>query len=121
MKQILFIFLVVFAFANFTHAQESSITHEVFSNYVEQKIERMQRLIGFSDSQATQLKDLELKFLIEVQKAENCCWCNRTRRIEKLKKQRDADLHKILDRDQYIKYDVVLKGRIKKIPVRVEE
>ena len=84
---------------------------------VEAKIEKMQELIGFGDEQAQQLRELELNFLLEVNKAENCFLCNKQKRVERLKQKRDAGLQKILERDQYIKYDAIENERIKKYPL----
>ena len=80
----------------------------------------MQKLIGFDDAQSKRLADLEFKFLIDVQKAENCCWCNKKKRVEKLKQRRDTELQEILSRNDYIKYEGGKVEKIKDYPVRVE-
>lgn len=76
----------------------------------------MQEIIGFSDEQAELLKEVEFNFLIDVNKAEHCFLCKKQKRIEKLKKERDALLQKILERHQYIKYDAIENERVEKGP-----
>ena len=92
------LFFVVSAWAQ----QEEGIINSVLKKSAEDKVAKMQELIGFDESKAKQL--LEFKFLLDVQKAENCCLCNKKKRIEKLQAQRELDLQEMLPRDQYIKY-----------------
>ena len=115
MKKKLLLFTALFAFILNTSAQES-IIKDVFEQFVETKIERMQKLINFDDKQAIQLKELELNFLLEVNAAENCFWCRTKKRIKKLNKQRDNDLQLILTREQYIKYNAIDNNLIQKNP-----
>ena len=115
MKKKLLLLTALFAFILNTSAQES-IIKDVFEQFVETKIERMQKLIGFDDKQAIQLKELELNFLLEVNAAENCFWCRTKKRIKKLNKQRDNDLQLILTREQYIKYNAIDNNLIQKNP-----
>ena len=98
-------------------AQQSSIIEDVLVNSVEEKVASMQELIGFDDEQAQQLRETELNFLLEVNKAEHCFLCKKQKRIEKLKRERDTELQTILERDQYIKYDAIENKRIKKHPL----
>ncbi|MBK5195458.1 MAG: hypothetical protein JJE08_05420 [Proteiniphilum sp.] len=115
---LLFSFLSFFVF--FVFAQKpTSITHEIFSLYVEDKVINMQELIGFTNQQAAQLKELELKYLLDVQKAETCWFCNTDKRIRKLQISRKETLQKILVRDQFIKYDAIENDRIRKGDLRV--
>jgi hypothetical protein len=67
----------------------------------------MQKSIGFDNQKANQLKELELNFLLDVQKAETCFLCNSKKKIEKLKKRRDTELQSILSRDEYNKYQTI--------------
>lgn len=98
-------------------AQQSSIIKDVLVASVEEKVSSMQELIGFDDAQAQQLKQVELDFLLDVNKAERCFLCNKKKRIEKLKRKRDTNLQQILTRDQYIKYDAIENERIEKHPL----
>lgn len=98
-------------------ARQPSIIENVLVSSVEKKIFSMQELIGFDDAQADQLRKMELNFLLEVNKTENCFLCNKQKRIKKLKQKRDAELQKILERDQYIKYDAIENERIQKRPL----
>ena len=92
---------------------KSTIIKDVLTEYVANKVEQMQHLIKFDDIQSKQLKELELKFLLDVQKAENCPFCNTRKKTEKLKLNREQDLQKILTREQFLKYDAIEKDRIK--------
>ncbi|SCD22234.1 putative secreted protein [Proteiniphilum saccharofermentans] len=85
-------------------ARQPSIIENVLVSNVEEKVSSLQELIGFDDAQAQRLRQMELNFLLEVNKAERCFLCNKKKRIEKLKEKRDTELQKILERDQYIKY-----------------
>ncbi|SFK55799.1 hypothetical protein [Proteiniphilum acetatigenes] len=111
------VLIVLLATIGGGYAQQPSIIEKVLINSVEEKVSSMQKLIGFDDVQAQQLRQMELNFLQEINKAENCFLCNKQRRIEKLKQKRDAELQKILERDQYIKYDAIENERIKKYPL----
>ena len=115
MKKKLLLFTALFAFIFNTSAQKS-IVKDAFEQFVADKVERMQTLIGFDDEQAGQLKELELNFLQDVNAAENSFWCRSKKRIEKLNKKREADLQEILTREQYIKYNAIDNSLIKEQP-----
>lgn len=115
MKRKILLFTILFAFILSATAKES-IIKDVFEQYVDNKIERMQKLIEFDDNQAEQLKEIELKFLLDINAAENCFWCRKKKRIKKLNKQRDKDLQLILAREQYIKYNAIDNNLLQKNP-----
>lgn len=119
MKKLTLLLVVFVAFATVASAQKSGIIADVLRQSAENKVAQMQELIKFDDSKAEQLISLEFNFLLDIQKAENCCLCNKKKRIEKLQKKRDSDLQQILTRDEYIKYDAVENERIKNIPVQL--
>ena len=102
-------------------AQQPSIIENILVTSVEEKVASMQELIGFNDEQAQELREMELNFLQEVNKAEHCFLCNKQKRIEKLKQKRDANLQKILERDQYIKYEGGNLEKVKKYPLRIDQ
>lgn len=116
MKKILVLSLSLLTIMGLS-AQQPSIIENVLVNSVEEKVVSMQELIGFDDAQAQQLREMELSFLLGVNKAENCFLCNKRKRIEKLRQTRNAELQKILERDQYIQYDAVENKKIKKHPL----
>ena len=116
MKRNILLITMILAFTTTSNSQ-TSITESVFQESVENKVENMQQLIGFDNQTAQQIRDIELIFLLEVNKAEHCLLCRKQKRIEKLKKSRDEQLQKILPRDQYIKYDAIDNERIKKQPL----
>ncbi|MDD2313701.1 MAG: hypothetical protein PHX12_02430 [Proteiniphilum sp.] len=116
MKRNILLITMILAFTTTSNSQ-TSITESVFQESVENKVENMQQLIGFDNQTAQQIRDIELIFLLEVNKAEHCLLCRKQKRIEKLKKSRDEQLQKILPRDQYIKYDAIENERIKKQPL----
>lgn len=99
-----FVLVLLFLMVMGISAQQSSIIERVLVKSVEEKVSSMQGLIGFDDAQAQQLRKVELNFLQKVNKAEHCFLCNKQKRIEKLKQERDAQIEKILERDQYVKY-----------------
>lgn len=104
MKKVILTSVILFTALVVLSAQEKGIIAEVLRNSVEQKVDSMQMIIGFEDEIAKQLKELELKYLFGVQKAETCFLCNTKKRIKKLQRTRDEKLQKILPRDLYIKY-----------------
>ena len=116
MKRNILLITMILDFTTTSNSQ-TSITESVFQESVENKVENMQQLIGFDNQTAQQIREIELIFLLEVNKAEHCLLCRKQKRIEKLKKSRDEQLQKILPRDQYIKYDAIENERIKKQPL----
>lgn len=119
MKKVILISVIIFTVLATSSAQEKGIIAEVLQNSVEQKVDSMQKLIGFKDEIALQLKELELKYLFDVQKAETCLICRSKRRIAKLQETRDNQLQKILTHMQYIEYEGGDFEKVKKHPVRV--
>lgn len=119
MKKKILVFTTLFAFILNASAQQS-IVKDVFEKFVEDKISYMQKVIDISDDQAKQLKNVELNFLLDVNSAENCLCCNRQKRIEKLKTNKEKQLKEILSLDQYIKYDAIENKKIKKYPIWAE-
>lgn len=121
MKKTGFILIAFVALATIALAQHpTEIINNTLKKSVDDKVEHMQQLIGFDNNQANQLKTLEYTYLLDVRKAEKCCFCNKKKRVEKLKTQRDADLQKTLTREQFIKYEAVENERIKKHPLWAE-
>ena len=116
MKKRTLLLTALFAFILTASAQQS-IIKDVFERFVEDKVSSMQKIIDITDSQAAQLKELEVNFLVDVNAAENCFWCNSKKRIEKLIKKKEEKLKEILSLDQYIKYDAIDKKKIKKHPI----
>ena len=104
MKKTAFIIAFILFAATAWAQYPTDIINNVLKKSADDKVMNMQQIIGFDDNQANQLKTLEYTFLLDVRKAENCCFCNKKKRVEKLKTKRDADLQKILERNQYMKY-----------------
>ena len=104
MKKIIITLGILFAAVAISTAREKGIIADVLRNSVDHKVESMQKLIGFDDEIELELKELELKYLFDVQKAETCFLCNTSRRIKKLQSAREERLQEILPRDQYVKY-----------------
>ena len=117
MKKLGLLLTAFIAIAAIAPAQKTGIIADVLKKSAEDKVTKMQELIGFDDEKARQLNELEFTFLLDVRKAESCCLCNRKKRVEKLKQNRDRELQRILTRDEYIKYDAVENERIKKQPL----
>jgi hypothetical protein len=114
MKKIIITLGILFAAVAISTAQEKGIIADVLRNSIEHKVESMQKLIGFDDEIALELKELELKYLLDVQKAEICFLCNTSRRIKKLQSAREDKLQEILPRDQYIKYHSIENNLLNK-------
>ena len=114
MKKIIITLGILFAAVAISTAQEKGIIADVLRNSIEHKVESMQKLIGFDDEIALELKELELKYLLDVQKAETCFLCNTSRRIKKLQSAREDKLQEILPRDQYIKYHSIENNLLNK-------
>lgn len=104
MKKIILILGILFVAVSISTAQEKGIIAEVLRKSVEQKVDSMQKSVGFDDEIALEIKKVELKYLLDVQKAETCFLCNTSKRIKKLQSAREDKLQEILTRDQYIKY-----------------
>jgi hypothetical protein len=121
MKQIFLTIVLALVYNTAFSAEKSTIIKDILTEHVTQKVSQMQHLINFNDAQSEQLKELELNFLLDVQKAENCSCCNSQKKVEKLKAKREQNLQKILTREQFIKYDAIENSRIKKGSLRVEE
>ena len=115
MRNKILLLTALFAFT-FNALAQNSIVTDVFEEFVENKIERLQHLIGFDDNQAEELKELELNFLHDVNAAENCFWCRTKKRIKKLSRERDKGLQRILTREQYIKYHAIDNNLLQKDP-----
>lgn len=115
MKRRFLLFTALFAFILNVSGQDS-IIKGVFEEFVENKIERMQKFIDFDDKQADELKKLELNYLLDVNKAEHNFWCRTKKRIKKLNKKREKNLKLILSREQYIKYNSIDNKLIEKEP-----
>jgi hypothetical protein len=94
MKKLGLLLTALIAIAAIAPAQKTGIIADVLKKSAEEKVAR--------------------------QKAENCCLCNRKKRIERLKQKRDQELQRILSRDEYIQYDAVENERIKKQPLWAE-
>lgn len=114
MKKIIITLGILFAAVAISTAQEKGVIADVLRNSIEHKVESMQKLIGFDDEIALELKELELKYLLDVQKAETCFLCNTSRRIKKLQSAREDKLQEILPRDQYIKYHSIENNLLNK-------
>ncbi|MDD4729198.1 MAG: hypothetical protein PHN55_10675 [Dysgonamonadaceae bacterium] len=84
MKKRILLFTALFAFILNVSAQKS-IIKDAFEQLVEYKIASIQKAIPITEKQAEELKSVELKFLIDVNAAENCFLCRKQRRIKKLK------------------------------------
>lgn len=103
MKKIILVISLIIGFTSVSVSQ-TPITEMIFQESVALKVNKIQSLIGFDDQKSQKIKEVELNFLLDVQKAETCFLCNTTRKINKLKATREKKLQEILDRDEYVKY-----------------
>ena len=119
MKKKILLFTALFAFIVNASAQES-IIKDVFEKFVEDKITSMQEVIDITDDQAEQLKEVELRYLLDVNSAENCWLRSTKKRVRKLDEKKQEKLKEILSLDQFIKYDALENKKIKKHPIYME-
>lgn len=117
MKKISVALFTIFAIVLCVSAQKSNVISEILKNYAIEKVEKMQEFIKFSNENSEKLKVIEYQFLLDVQKAENCCMCNSAKKIQMLKSKKYNEIQKILPRDEFLKYDSIEKERIKKYPL----
>lgn len=115
-----FLLFIPFLAMVFNASAQDSIIKDVFEKFVEDKILSMQKVIDITDDQAKLLKEVELNFLLDVNSAENCWWCNKKKKVEKLKSRKEQQLKEILRLDQYIKYDALENRKIKKHSIYME-
>lgn len=120
MKKKILLFIALFAFMINGYSQQS-IVKDAFVQLVEHKISSIQKVIPITEEQAAKLKETELNFLLEVNSAENCFWCNTKKRVEKLKAIKEEQLKEILSLDQFIKYDALENRKIQKHPIWMSE
>ncbi len=118
-KKVTCLAFLLCAFAAAAFSQKQSLIHEILKESVESKVDKAQDLIGFDDHKALLLKELELRFLLDVNKAEHCVLCHKSKRIAKLSQKREEKLQEILTREQYIKYDIWENERIKNVPLHL--
>ena len=119
MKKKILLFTALFAFIVNAPAQES-IIKDVFEKFVEDKITSMQEVIDITDEQAEQLKEVELRYLLDVNSAENCWLRSTKKRVRKFDEKKQDKLKEILSLDQFIKYDALVNKKIKKHPIYME-
>lgn len=119
MKKIFLLFTVLFGIIINASTQES-IVKDVFEKFVEDKISSIQKVIPITEEQAMQIKDIELNFLLDVNSAENCWWCNTKKRIKRLEDKKEKQLKEVLSLDQYIKYDALENDKINRHPIWLE-
>ena len=119
MKKKILLFTAFVAFTLNVSAQQS-IIKDVFEEFIEDKITSMQEVIDITDEQAEQLKEVELKYLLNVNSAENCWLRSTKKQVKKLDVKKQERLKEILSLDQYIKYDALVNDKIKKHPVYME-
>ncbi len=120
MKKIIWIIPIALLVLMACKSNSVTVTNEDLIMKANEKVTEMQKLIGFNDYQADKLINLEYTHLVKMQKADNCYFCNKNLKMEKLKKQREIDLQKYLSRDEYIKYHAIENDLIKKTPARAQ-
>ena len=120
MKRILLISSLFLVCSLVFPAEKSTVIKDILKDHAFQKVEYAQKLIKFTESQASELMDLEYKYLLDVQTAENSCWCNSVKKIARLKDKKLKVVEKILSRDEYIKYKAIDNKEIKKHPLWAE-
>lgn len=118
MKRLL-LFTTLFTLFGFTMlARNDSKIDVILKDYAVKKVTSMQQLIEFNNTQYAKLVVIEFEYLTALKCIECSVFCNKQRRIEKLEVKRDNALHKILLREQYIKYKSIEEKSIKRMPLQ---
>ncbi|MFV0391086.1 MAG: hypothetical protein ACK5KP_04255 [Paludibacteraceae bacterium] len=120
MKRFLLLSTIALTCLSLFSAEKTSVVKDVFKAHAIQQVEYAQKLIRFTDAHAKQLVELEYQFLLDSQKAENCCICNSAKKIEKLKVDKYKKIEVILPKDEYIKYKAIDNKEIKRHPLWAE-
>lgn len=120
MKRIVLALSLVIACAGSVQGEKNSPIKDLLQQHVARKIAYLQELIHFSPEQASRLKAVELDYWYKVLRVECCKCCNAEKQLKKLEAVREAELQKILQRDEYIKYSAIEHNRIKEFPLRIE-
>lgn len=98
-------------------AEKPSVIKGILSEYVIQKVEYMQELVKFDAIHTKRLQQIELAYLLKVQKVENCFLCNKAKKIEKLKAKKYKAIEEILSPNEFIKYKALDNNEIEKHPL----
>ncbi len=121
MKRIIILSFAFFLFSLAIFAQSSiQILHKALLDGVEAKVTALQEQIKFTDEQTALIKDIEISYLIDVQKIDKCFLCNKKKKMEKLVRHREEQLQKIMTPGQYIRYIGGSIDDVKRYPVRVD-
>lgn len=95
---------------------DESIINKVLADYVSKKVDHYQGIIKFSDTNSAKLKQLELQYLLNVKKAEDCIFCFTKKQIERLTREKYEAIEKLLPRNEFIKYKAIDNNEIKHYP-----
>ena len=117
MKKVDILSILMLFSTGMSFATKPATIKNILSDYVVQKVEYSQNLIHFSDLQAKQLNDLELNYLLEINRLENCKCHNSDKQLTKLNEKRDSNLRKILNQIEYNQYKAIDQKEIKRYPL----
>ncbi len=117
MKKIfIFIALMTFTLPLFSLNSGKGVIDKVLKDYVNEKVDFYQEIIKFNDERARELKKIELQYLLDVKKAEECLLCQTQKRIKKLNMKKYRAVEKLLSRDEFVKYKALENQEVRKRP-----
>lgn len=79
-------------------------------------IDSIKSLIKLTDAQTEKIVAIQTAFLIDSQKLNYSPSYNT--QLEALKEKRIAQIKEVLSREQFVKFDLIESGRIKRVPIR---
>lgn len=112
MKKWILISACIILYASCASSQSSVITKEA-----EEKVEKMKPLINLTNEQAEKMLVIEKDFIKSSKALKHSSIYNS--QSAALKEKRIEKIKEILNRDQFIKLDIIENNRIKNVPIRV--
>lgn len=83
-------------------------------NELAKTINSMQKLIGFNDKQASELKKVEFEYLKQVESIKKNTKSEvLNEKLIELKEEYETKIKNILTREQYLKYNAIKKNQLK--------
>lgn len=92
-------------------------SQSAMSKQAQKKVNDLKPVLNLTESQAKAMQQVETEYLLQESKIRNSV--NYNKLLKSYKEKRDVEVKKILDYDQYLKYDAIEGKRIKNVPLRV--
>lgn len=111
MKRVLYFALFSLALASCASSQTA------MSREARKKVDYWKPILKLTPDQESKMYHVEREFLSEESRIRNSG--NDEKKIKNIKEKRVDDVKKILDYDQFLKFDAIEHKRLKKVPLRV--